>query len=72
MTTRPFVNSATDVVNAIADINSAKGDSETAHLMEDELYAQVLGAVVAGHPEAKQMARYALKTKDISFARWYA
>jgi len=30
MTTRPFVNSATDVVNAIADINSATGDSETA------------------------------------------
>ena len=65
-----MVYCATDVVNVVADINLLRNDPEAAHSLEDELYAQVLGAVVAGHPEAREMARYALTSKNISFPRW--
>lgn len=47
-------------------------DDEDAHFTEDELYEAILKEVVAGNPEAKEMAKEALKTKTLDFIRWYA
>lgn len=56
-------------VQHIADISA---DDESAHGAEDRLHVDVLRAVAAGHPDAAALAREALKTDDIDFARWCA
>lgn len=61
-----------EVENMVRDINDCKDDFEMAHEMEDDLYKDVLKEVVAGNPEAQLMAREALKTKQIDFARYCA
>lgn len=53
-------------------INNAKSDSELAHSNEDLLYWSVLDAVANGNPNAVEMAKEALKTKEIDFPRWCA
>lgn len=62
----------TEVKDMVRNINDCKGDFEMAHEMEDDLYKDVLKEVVAGNPEAQVMAREALKTKQIDFARYCA
>lgn len=57
------------VQELVKDIEKNKGDDERAHCEEDELYLQVLRHhAVQGCPLAKE----ALKTQDIVFARWCA
>ncbi len=53
-------------------INNAKSDPELAHSNEDSLYWSVLDAVANGNPNAIDMAKEALKTKEIDFPRWCA
>lgn len=50
----------------------ASGDDEEQHGMEDSLYEDVLQAIANGAPNAADLAAAALKTKSISFSRWYA
>jgi hypothetical protein len=48
-------------------------DDEVAHNLEDALYEAVLREFASGHDGAvPDLAREALKTKDIDFARWCA
>lgn len=56
----------------LAAIRTARHDDEVAHGMEDALREAVLIAIAAGVPDAPALARAALKTADIDFARWCA
>jgi len=60
------VRARLDALRAIA------GDDEAAHAEEDNLRADVLGAIQAGAPNPQQLAWLALKTSDIEFERWCA
>lgn len=64
--------SALDEVRAAATEVLSTGDPETAHCLEDELYVTVLRAVVAGHPQAWEMAAEALRVSSSTHERWYA
>lgn len=57
---------------ALLDNHGEPTDNEIAHEMEDDLYIDVLKEVVAGNPEAREMAKEALKTQTFDFMRWYA
>ena len=61
-----------DVKNNVLKIYEMKGDAESAHIEEDNLHQEVLRQVANGNPEAKEMAKEALKTLEIDFCRWYA
>lgn len=54
-------------------IAAMSGDDESAHSAEDALHQSVL-AYIAEHGDAKSsaLARAALATTDIEFARWCA
>ncbi|UNY40688.1 hypothetical protein KLEB271_gp63 [Bacillus phage vB_BauS_KLEB27-1] len=47
-------------------------DNETAHSMEDELYAEVLKAIANGADNPEKLAAEALETEKIEFYRWYS
>lgn len=47
-------------------------DHEGLHRAEDKLYREVLRACAHGHPEARVMARQALRLREAKFSRWYA
>lgn len=61
-----------EVKKTVNDIKESVVDFEVAHELEDDLYEAVLKEVVSGNPESKEMAREALKTKQIDFARYCA
>ena len=61
-----------EVKKTVNDIEESVVDFEGAHELEDDLYEAVLKEVVSGNPESKEMAREALKTKQIDFARYCA
>ncbi|PEH04339.1 hypothetical protein CP356_05705 [Lactobacillus sp. UMNPBX5] len=61
-----------EVKKTVNDIKESVVDFEGAHELEDDLYEAVLKEVVSGNPESKEMAREALKTKQIDFARYCA
>lgn len=62
-----------DVLKAVADIDAARGDDEAAHSMEDDLHQRVLSAIAKGRcADPQACAAAALKTNEISFARWCA
>lgn len=46
-------------------------DNAGAHAAEDKLHTDVLRAIAKGHPDAQALAREALKSTKINFARWY-
>ena len=57
-------------VNAI---KSVMHDPEHAHILEDELYADIVRYVAEEAPEPfKSVAKEALRTEKLDFARWYA
>ena len=56
----------------IKDIESRRDDDETAHSMEDSLWCDVLQAIADGHENPSEIARLALTTSKIDFARWCA
>lgn len=57
---------------ALKEIARVANDDERAHGMEDRLHQEVLQAIADGAPNAAELARLALKTSDINFARWCA
>ncbi|WP_433701746.1 hypothetical protein [Nocardiopsis sp. CA-288880] len=61
-----------DIRDRVARIEANRDDDETAHSMEDDLYTDVLKAIAGGAPNATELAREALRTVDIDFARWCA
>lgn len=61
-----------EVKKTVNDIKESVADFEGAHELEDDLYEAVLKEVAVGNPEAQAMAREALKTKQIDFARYCA
>lgn len=59
-----------DVRRKVEEIRELAPDWEAAHAAEDELYRDVLKAIViyGGYP-ASDLARVALQTQEIEFAR---
>jgi len=57
---------------AIGYIVAIAGDDEAAHCAEDSLRREVLEAIAAGSPHARELAEMALRTEGIDFSRWYA
>ena len=64
---------ADDVRASVEAIKAVARDDEIAHSNEDSLWADVLEAIADGTAEdPREMARIALTTVDIDFARWYS
>lgn len=62
-----------EVADCIAKIDAVKWDDESAHSREDAMRETVLRAIADGTAEdAAEMARLALTTEDMDFARWCA
>lgn len=63
-----------EVQDRIAEIANAavRADNETAHLLEDDLFMSVLGAIAGGAPNGRELADAALKALNLGYARWYA
>lgn len=57
----------------IREIEAAKEDNETAHVMESDLRHDVLRAIADGTAlDPSRCAEEALKTDDVKFERWFA
>jgi len=59
----------------VHDIALQRTDPEVAHIMEDELHQEILAAIATGvfiGEYAAELAREAIKTKEIDFPRWHA
>ena len=56
----------------LAEMHASEGDYEYAHMAEKKAWEMALAAIEAGAPNAQELAKEALKTKSIEFARWYA
>lgn len=62
-----------DVLLAVAWVASVKGDDEAAHSAEDEVHRAVLRSIADGTAESpREMARAAMRTRDLEFRRWFA
>jgi len=61
-----------DVRVRVERVRAMTGDDEAAHIEEDRLWADVLRAIAAGAADPRVLARTALETEEIDFARWYA
>jgi len=63
-----------DVEKDVAEIEAMKRDDEMAHSFEDALYEKVLIAIRDREPgdDPADLAKAALKTQEIEFARWCA
>jgi hypothetical protein len=64
----------TEVEKRIEKIRRDADDPESAHILEKQLWRDILKEVAECHccTKCKKMARLALTTEDISFPRWYA
>lgn len=62
-----------DVKQRVAEIRAiGRRDPEVSHGNEDALWENVLRAIADGAPNAAELAREALETAKIDFARWCA
>lgn len=61
-----------EVIEQVESISECADDAESAHGLEDALYKAVLTAVAEGAPNAAELAREALKTKELKFPRYTA
>ena len=60
-----------DVKARLAEIRAKADDDEWAHLAEDDLHQEVLKYIASNAPdEFAALAREALKSTGIDFARW--
>jgi hypothetical protein len=69
----PVIRSIHDVRALISRIGEESDDDESAHAMEDGLYLGVLIAIADGltaMDSPEDVAREALKAREISFSRW--
>lgn len=64
---------AIDIAKRIEEIKSIADDDEAAHRLEAELFYRVLLTIsVHSHdPWACDIAKEALRSRDIKFERWY-
>ena len=62
------VKEVKDIVNSFSE----NADWEGMHMEEDDMYEDVLRTIAEGDPHSKLLAREALKSKNIKFARWYS
>jgi hypothetical protein len=62
-----------DVRDRLEAIRNATrgGNDAQCHIMQDELWEAVLEAVAGGCGNEVELAREALKVRDIEFDRWY-
>jgi len=60
------------IARRIARVEDVRHANDQAHSAEDELLADVLNAIASGHPEPAELAREALKVRDVKFTRYYA
>jgi hypothetical protein len=61
------------VLKMLEDVYASAGDNEAAHGLEDRMHQTVLRAIADGKcEEPREAARIALKSQEISFARWCA
>lgn len=60
------------VKELVAMIKALQADDEVAHSYEDALYEAVLKETAKGAENAPQLAKEALKTTKLKFARWCA
>ena len=65
-----------DVKKRLLIIENCKGDDETAHCYEDDLFYDFVNAIKNGKYETKEeiikVAKEVYKVRKISFARWHA
>ena len=61
-----------EIKERLKAIETIKDDDEVAHILQDELYEDVLHAIAEGSENAKDLAIEALKVMYIDFARWFA
>ncbi len=61
-----------DVVTRVKAIELMSGDDEAAHGAEDKLWGDVLLSIQNGSTHPHELAREALKTKELKFSRWCA
>lgn len=61
-----------EIEAGVAEIGRISWDDESAHAKEDELHQEVLKAIAECAENAADLARAALLTKDLDFARWCA
>jgi len=61
-----------EVEARVERIRAMAGDDEAAHGAEDSLRRDVLLAIAGGARNARALARTALETEEIEFARWCA
>jgi hypothetical protein len=61
-----------DVEARLAEIVAQSDDNERAHVLEDDLWLNVLLAIARGSDEAQEMAKLAVTSRDIEFSRWYS
>jgi len=54
------------------DIEKEVDDDERAHGMEDDFRRDILQAIADGAPDAVRLAKIALQTAKLEFARWCA
>ena len=66
------IQSVADVRSALAFISTAATDDEAAHAAEDAMRSKVLELVADGHPDSVALAKLALQSSAIKFARWCA
>jgi hypothetical protein len=60
------------VIALVEKIKACASDDESAHGLEDDLHQEVLQAIADGSNNAAELAKAALLTRDIDFARWCA
>lgn len=53
-------------------VREVVGDDEKAHSREDELHRDVLQHIALGGRNGAALARIALQTRELDFARWCA
>ena len=60
-----------DIEKEIEHIKECRYDNEIAHILEDKLWQKALEQIAEGDENAQEIAKAVLKTKDVSFVRWY-
>lgn len=59
-------------VEVVRNLALIEDDNEVAHAAEDKLWEDVLCAIADGVRNPIELATEALKTREISYQRWYA
>lgn len=69
---RNKIRTREEVLERVEQIREAAEDDEAAHSMEDALHQDVLTTIARGTGHDASLARAALRTRELDFARWRA